>query len=282
MIFDRASVAAILDGKRTVMRFPVDPTEPRYRRVRLRVRDTRQSQKLVQPFTPRVGDRWPVRSSAGARAACSVVVTAVEVVEHEPTEAIARAAGYRDLAAYQVAWVERHEPTWRTRERARRGALSEYDVIASDESDDGEPVRACHYRPVPDVALAARFGVRWAGELVWVVTFRLDREERARLLTRRVGSGSDYTSSLSMGLVTEPEAVGPAGMAKITARLDLERDQFAVLRAARRERQDVVERLREVIEEAESSGIDIGRQLASIDQRIESTRSKIQRTRRAA
>ena len=83
------------------------------------------------------------------------------------------------------------------------------------------------------------------------------------------GPEHDYVSSSARAMPGEPEAVDEFTQARITARANMETDQWRALDTAHRETRALDDRLREALMLAEHGGVDVHRQVASIRQRIQ-------------
>lgn len=286
MIVPAALVEQILDGRPTVVRFPVDLAEPYYRHRRPQIGGNRQSRQLVAPYVPGLGDRLRVRASGAGDESAPTIITARAIVAHEtPPLVELQAAGYATVGEYQADWVRRYDKAW----------------IAA-ETDLTNVARACWWprtggddaghrhasdwprRALSLPALAGRFGAEWAGRPIWEATVELERRDRMRLLAQNPSYSGPYVSSPSqaMGGSMDPgEAIDARDQELVTARARMVEGQGDVLKAARRGRLTLSEQLDEVLADARAAGVDVRRQEASIHQRIEALRKTVNRAHAA-
>lgn len=203
----------------------------------------RRPTRSDHPCTYHPGKTYPVMPGRGQRALVRVTVTEVRVdVLGALTFADARAEGFRSTEPFKVKWVHQYDRQW---------------VARQDDPDDE--------------LLLERFDARHADRSVWVIGFRLSREDTPRLLAARpapdyVANGARALRETARHLVGE--AVSEAEQAWITARAGMTTAQWHVLEAAhadaRSQERSVEERVQSACQRAALAGVDVSREVFKV------------------
>lgn len=183
MIFHPESARLIMRGRKTVARRPVKQGERRC---------------WIRP-----GHSYAVQPGLGREMIGRIAVTDVQLdrLGNISFDEV-RAEGFRTTDEFKISWVRQHDKAWVARqERTIVDSLVDGDVL---ECEDG--------RALVDQKTLARFDMRHADRMVWVIRFELDRSHRARLLApaaraARDGDEHGYTENPRRALRDEPEAV---------------------------------------------------------------------------
>ncbi len=256
MILEPKTVGLILTEKRTMLRRPVDASDPRYRTPRTKNGAPKrgQSRQLQTPWTPRVGDVIPIQDRVRENGverlvtACRVKVTDHRQERHGAISLLdALAEGARTTVAYKARWVRWHDRVW-------IGQLKD----GIDALDDEQ--------------LVPRFDARWGERQVYVISFKLERLESRFLAADPAAQQTDYVTSASRAMKGEGAPV-PEGVQQQYAKEGLEKPRVTkreVWGEARVAIEDQIERLK-----ASGMGRDVGATLRRLERELEVLDRKI-------
>lgn len=222
----------IVKGKQTVMRRPVKQGER-------------------HPWF-RPGRNYAIQPGLGQRQITRIAINTIEAGRlGDITFNDVRAEGFRTTIEYKAFWVRTYDAAWVVREENRLE------------------------RTVTDEELAGRFDTRHADTAVWIVGFELDRSHRPRLLAptargERDGDEYGYTDNPTRSLRDEPEAVDASILAKFAEDAAMRWRGLPGSREEhlRRRERSLRIRLRQAALNAGRAGVDITRQLDSIEHHI--------------
>lgn len=215
-----------------------------------------QSADLATKYRP--GMRRAVQKGRGIHGEAHILLTDIRQEQlGRITFVDARAEGFKTTTDFKAYWIGLHDAKWLERLR--------------DEVDD--PMTC-------EVAIVARFAMRWSPKTVWVLSFELDRTERPRLLADR-NAKTDYVDAPARALDHEPEAIDAATQ----GRFSKEGHRGFMAREAQREldreRMGAEERLRQVRIDARAKGVDISHLEASIVRQLRAAERKVHQRKAA-
>lgn len=173
-------------------------------------------------------------------------MTAGQIGFHE-----ARLLGHRTTTDFRLQWIREHDIDWWQRVRDRLDGR-EPDEATLDEFEE-------------------RFERRWAGKLIWAITFTVDIAEPARLLAAR--SEELYTHSVTRALQDEFPALSETDYERhVAKRREMTTadwvKQGEQARAKERETKSVEERLQRIERDARARSVDITSQMWLIRKRL--------------
>lgn len=211
MIFSKPMIRAILLGQKTetrrLIQGDVRYVQPRTKTGQRRLRST-QSQVLSRPFTPVAGKSYAVQPGRGKDEEFRIRCTSVQraelgTIDHDAAVREGFPAGVTAFARY---WLSLHDKAWPRLEPVFCPTCL---VDADYPADELPPCTTCggsgelKIRPAPtDDEVLARFNGRWGAEMVWVIGFKLEENEKLRLLMEHRGGElrGDYTTSTQQGM----------------------------------------------------------------------------------
>jgi hypothetical protein len=136
---------------------------------------------------------------------------------------------------------------------------------------DRELGRVLEHQPQPTLWITIKRVVRGKkGE--WVVRFDVGRREPERYPAFVAGYTTDKTRAAD-----DRAAVDDDDLERYAVKAQEDHARFNEQAKRERERQPITKRLEVVLAEAERSGVDVTRQVASIEQRVKATESKVRR-----